>query len=110
MPGSADSMMFTSPSHLHKGLSGACSGILAAAPPCTVECHFVRVASVLIFSGDRTCVAFVLATDGSANLGFMPPLRGPEWLVTPRPRRADGLRAAAARRLYRIRVVAGYSR
>ncbi len=37
------------PRHLHKGLSGAYTGILAVVSPCAGECRFVRVVPVLIF-------------------------------------------------------------
>jgi hypothetical protein len=49
------------PRHLHKGLSEACSGILAVVPTYTGECRFVRVSRVLDAFPHRTCVGFVLA-------------------------------------------------
>jgi hypothetical protein len=58
---SADPVTFTNPRHLHKGLSGACSVILAAVPPCTAECRFVRVASVLISPRRRSRNALPVA-------------------------------------------------
>ena len=48
-------MKFVSPLHLHKGLSGAHTAMLAVVPPCAGECRFVRVIPVLIFFGARTC-------------------------------------------------------
>jgi hypothetical protein len=58
----------SSPLHLHKGLSGTYTGILAVVPPCAGECRFVRVVPVLIFLSGRTCVGFVLPqTARSAN-------------------------------------------
>jgi hypothetical protein len=49
------------PRHLYKGLSEACSGILAVVPTYTGECRFVRVSRVLDAFPHRTCVGFVLA-------------------------------------------------
>ncbi len=47
-------MKLSSPLHLHKCLSGAYTGILAAVPTCTGECRLVRVIRVLHASRTRT--------------------------------------------------------
>ena len=54
-------MEMSSPLHLHKGLSWAYTGILSVVPSYAGKYRFIRVASVLIFPGGRTCVVFVCA-------------------------------------------------
>jgi hypothetical protein len=51
---------FSSPLHLHKGLSGVNTGILAVVPPRAGECRFVRVVLVLIFPCGTSCIGLVL--------------------------------------------------
>jgi hypothetical protein len=82
-------MKFTSPLHLHKGLPGACKGILAVVAPCAGEYRIVRVIRVLDAPRTRTCVGFVLGTPGRARL----PARVMQ--MVPALRSSSAMRAAA---------------
>ncbi len=59
------------PRHLHKGLSEACSSILAAVPTCTAECRSVRVTRVLDASDPNPRVGWRHAVVGSGDRGYL---------------------------------------
>jgi hypothetical protein len=82
---------FSSPLHLHKGLSGAYGDILAVVPPRAGECRFVRVVLVLIFPRGTSCVGLVLPScqpgPGPSSRAALPRSRSPGCNSWPRPSR-----------------------